>query len=386
MEPLNWIDEELHRLRLSDLLRDLPQPLRTQGAMVEQAGKKLINFASNDYLGLAADGRLTQAAIAVCEQHGVGRGASPLVSGRSEIHEQLETRLAAFLQTEAALLFTSSFAANAGVIPALVDRGDAIYGDAKNHASIIDGCRLSRAEKHIYPHCDADALEELLRNHKHYRRRLIVTDTLFSMDGDLAPLPRLAELAREYDAMLMLDETHAIGVFGEHGRGVAEHFDVELQAHVRVGTFGKALGAAGGFVCGSQALVQWLANRARTYVFSTAHPAAVSAAALAALDIVTNDQLRRQTLLAQADTLRERLQQLGWNTGQSVSQIVPLRVGAPGRAVEISQSLWEQGIWLPAIRPPSVPPDQSLLRLGLTAMHTEEMLDQLYAALCEMSN
>ena len=381
MDPLNWIDEELHRLRLSDLLRDLPQPLRTQGATVEQVGRQLINFASNDYLGLAADPRLTAAAIAACEQHGVGRGASPLVCGRSEIHEQLEARLAGFLQTEAALLFPTSFAANAGVIPALVDREDAIYGDAKNHASIIDGCRLSRAEKHIYPHGDADALEAVLRGGAAYRRRLIVTDTLFSMDGDLAPLPRLVELANKYDAMLMLDETHAVGVFGPRGRGAAEHFDVEQGVHVRIGTFGKALGAAGGFVCGSGALVQWLANRARTYVFSTAHPAAVSAAALMALDIVEADPPRRQALLAKAESVRGRLRQLGWDTSGSMSQIIPLRVGKPGRAVEISQSLRERGIWLPAIRPPSVPASESLLRLGLTAMHTEEMLESLYDAL-----
>jgi len=386
MKPLDWIDEELRRLQLGDLLRDVPQPLRTQGARVEQDGQKLINFASNDYLGLAADVRLTQAAVAACQQHGVGRGASPLVCGRSEIHVQLEARLAQFLQTEAAILFPTSFAANAGAIPALVDREDAIYGDAKNHASIIDGCRLSRAEKHIYPHTDADALEDLLRRSKSYRRRLIVTDTLFSMDGDLAPLPRLAQLAEKYDAMLMLDETHAIGVFGSQGRGVAEHFGVEQRADLRVGTFGKALGAAGGFVCGSASLIKWLANRARTYVFSTAHPAAVSAAALVALDIVAADPSRRLALLAQAKTLRDRLDQLGWDTGQSVSQIIPLHVGTPRKAVQISQSLRHRGIWLPAIRPPAVPESESLLRLGLTAMHSGEMLDSLCEALQEIND
>jgi len=389
MDPLDWIGEELARLKRSGLLRGVPQPLRMQGATVEQAGRRLINFASNDYLGLAADPRLTQAAIVACQQYGVGRGASPLVCGRSELHEQLEQRLAQFFQTEAALVFPTSFAANAGVIPALVDTGDAIYGDAKNHASIIDGCRLSRADKHIYPHGDGSALEELLRSGGQYRRRLIVSDTLFSMDGDLAPLPQIAALAEKYDAMLMLDETHAVGVFGAHGRGAIEHFAVAVpelpeQVHVRVGTFGKALGAAGGFVCGSRALVRLLANRARTYVFSTAHPAAVSAAALAALDIVQQDPRRHTALLATAQSLRQRLRQIGWDTGQSVSQIIPLGVGSPRQAMQISEALRERGLWLPGIRPPSVPPSESLLRLGLTSLHTEPMIDKLIAALKEI--
>ncbi|MCH2113497.1 MAG: 8-amino-7-oxononanoate synthase [Pirellulales bacterium] len=391
MDPLNWIAEELAQLERSDLLRSVPPPLGVQGATVEQAGRRLINFASNDYLGLAADPRLTEAVIRACQQHGVGRGASPLVCGRSQLHDQLELRLAQFLQTEAALLFPTSFAANAGVIPALVDRGDAIYGDAKNHASIIDGCRLSRAERHIYSHADASALEQLLQTGAHYRRRLIVSDTLFSMDGDLAPLPELATLAEKYDAMLMLDETHAFGVFGSGGRGIVEHFaaahpELSARVDVRVGTFGKALGVAGGFVCGSRGLVRWLANRARTYVFSTAHPAALSAAALAALDIVESDRQRPAALLAEAQALRGRLQQLGWDTGRSASQIIPLRVGAPRAALQISEQLRKRGLWLPAIRPPSVPPRESLLRLGLTAAHTGPMIETLVAALTEVES
>ena len=375
MEPLDWVDDELARLERDDLLRDLPLPLRTQGATVWQDKRELINFASNDYLGLASDARLIEAAIQATREHGLGRGASPLVCGRSEIHQQLEQRLAEFFQTEAALLFPTSFAANAGVIPALVDEGDAIYGDAKNHASIIDGCRLSRADRHIYPHCDIDALQDLLRAGHHYRRRLIVTDTLFSMDGDLAPLPQIMELANEHGALVMLDETHAVGVFGEQGRGVAEHFGVE--PHLHIGTFGKALGAAGGFVCASSSVIRWLANRARTYVFSTAHPAAVSAAALRALEIVVAEPQRRTALLTHAEVLRQRLQGLGWDTGQSVSQVIPIQVGSASQTMHISQALRRQGIWLPGIRPPSVPQNQSLLRLGLTAMHSPDMVDVL---------
>jgi 8-amino-7-oxononanoate synthase len=389
MDPLSWIDEELARLSRTGLLRSLPPGLRAAGAMVEVAGKSIINFASNDYLGLAADERLANAAAEAFREQGVGRGASPLVSGRSAIHEQLEQCLAEFFNTEAALLFPTSFAANAGIIPALVDEGDAIYGDEKNHASIIDGCRLSRAERHIYPHVDTAALTALLAQGKKYRRRLIVTDTLFSMDGDLAPLAQLAELASEYNAMLMVDEAHAIGVFGAHGRGVVEHFAAEYpelpnQVHVRVGSFGKALGSAGGFVYGSAPLIQWFANRARTYVFSTAHPAGISAAGLVALDLVDREPERRQGLLERAAELRGRLRDQGWNTGRSVSQIIPVVLGSAERTMQVSQTLRERGIWAPGIRPPSIPDGESLLRLGFTASHTEEMVERLLAELAKL--
>ncbi|QEG37751.1 aminotransferase class I/II-fold pyridoxal phosphate-dependent enzyme [Bythopirellula goksoeyrii] len=386
MEPLQWIDDELGERQRAGLLRTLPPPLTTAGAVVEVAGKSIINFASNDYLGLAADKRLSEAAIASFHQQGVGRGASPLVSGRSMVHEALEKRLAAFFGTEAALLFPTSFAANAGIIPALVGMGDAIYGDEKNHASIIDGCRLARAERHIYPHAKIDALATLLEAGKKYRRRLIVTDTLFSMDGDLARLPQIAELAHEHDAMLMVDEAHAIGVFGANGRGVVEHFSaahpkLPERVHIRVGSFGKALGAAGGYVCGSAALISWLANTARTYVFSTAHPAAVSAAALVALDLVDREPERRRGLLERAAELRERLTADGWNTGRSESQIIPVILGSPERTMEISEKLRDRGIWAPGIRPPSVPAGESLLRLGFTAGHTGEMVERLLETL-----
>jgi 8-amino-7-oxononanoate synthase len=386
MDPLTWIDEELDLLAQEGLLRNLPPGIGTAGAIVEIAGKRVINFASNDYLGLAADPRLAQAAVDAFQNAGVGRGASPLVSGRSAIHVQLEQKLATFLGSESALLFPTSFAANTGVIPALVGEGDAIYGDAKNHASIIDGCRLSKADRHVYSHVDMAALESLLEQGKHYRRKLIVTDTLFSMDGDLAPLTRIAELAEMHNAMLMVDEAHAIGVFGGTGRGVVEHFAAEDPAlpqrvSVRVGSFGKALGGAGGFVAGSASLVRWLANRARTYVFSTAHPAAISAAGLLALDLIDREPERREGLLTRAADLRTRLTEQGWNTGRSVSQIVPVILGSSNETMRISQALRERGIWAPGIRPPSVPEGESLLRLGFTAGHTPEIVDRLLVEL-----
>jgi 8-amino-7-oxononanoate synthase len=377
MNPLDWIDAELARLRDEGLFRELPAPLARQGPVVDQGGGPLVNFASNDYLGLAADQRLVAAAIDACRASGAGRGASPLICGRSPQHAALEERLAQFEGAEAALVFPSGFAANAGIVPALVDRGDAIYADAKNHASLIDGCRLARATTHVYPHGDAEALERLLQAETSRGRRLIVTDSLFSMDGDLAPLTKIGELAGRYGAMLLVDEAHATGVFGPHGRGVAEQCEVDGPGVIRMGTLSKALGAAGGFVSGSRSLIDWLANRARTYIFSTAQPAATCAAALAALDVVEREPHRRRELLETAERLRGELRRRGWNTLRSASQIIPLVVGSPTEAVRLSAELRSAGYWVPAIRPPSVPPGESLLRLCLMAAHTREMIDGL---------
>jgi 8-amino-7-oxononanoate synthase len=379
---LDWIDAELESLERAGLRRRLTERVGAQAARVEIHGRELVNFGSNDYLGLAADERLAAAARAAIDREGWGSGASPLVSGRGSSHAELERRLAEFEGTGAALVFPSGFGANAGVIPALVDEGDAVFGDAKNHASLIDGCRLSKAARFVYPHCDCDSLAAMLRDAGRFRRRLIVTDTLFSMDGDLAPLVRLAELAEQYNAMLMVDEAHATGVFGERGRGVVEHLaagspDLHEMVHVRIGTLSKALGTGGGFVCGRSSLIDWLANRARTYVFSTAQPGATSAAAIAALDIVQQEPHRRTQLLERAAELRARLIGQGWNTGRSESQIIPLVVGDPDRTMRFAERLREAGFFVPGIRPPSVPEDESLLRLSLCYHHTPAMIDAL---------
>ncbi len=427
--PLSWIDDELLALERQHLRR---RPVTRDGAQSVRLsidGRELVNFGSNDYLALAADPRLARAVAEAVAREGWGSGASPLVSGRAALHRQLEQRLAAFERTEAALLFTSGFAANAGTIAALVGAGDAVYCDRKNHASLFDGCRLSRADVRVYPHRDCERLASLLAQSKKYRRRLIVTDSLFSMDGDLAPLGQLADLAEAFDAMLLVDEAHATGVFGRHGRGVAEYqgdcpnfrlsengnvplgarknpadlpgdlpptsavpfrcvapgerssASVDDRVHVRIGTLSKALGCVGGFVASSRALVEWLVNRARPYVFSTAAPAATSAAAIAALDIVEQEPQRRQSLLARAEALRAELAARGWNTGSSASQIIPIIVGDPERAVNLSLKLREQGLFVPAIRPPTVPEGEACLRISLTAGHTEEMIMGLLAGL-----
>jgi 8-amino-7-oxononanoate synthase len=297
----------------------------------------------------------------------------------------LERRLAEFEGAEAALVFSSGFAANAGTIPALVEEPDAIFGDAKNHASLIDGCRLSKAARFVYPHTDCEALEELLRKDARFRRRLIVTDSVFSMDGDVAPLVQISELAERYGAMLLVDEAHATGVFGVRGAGAVEQLDLHERVQIRIGTLSKAFGTGGGYVCGRQSLIDWLANRARTYVYSTAQPAATSAAGLAALEIVKGEPWRRRELLERATALRLRLKEQGWDTGHSGSQIIPLVVGDPERTMRLAEALREAGFFVPGIRPPSVPEGESLLRLSLCWHHTPEIIDALVERLAEFA-
>lgn len=381
-DPLAWIDDALDVLDRSALRRRLATRCGPQRpSQIELDGRPLVNFSSNDYLALAADERLIAAAQAAAAEYGWGSGASPLVTGRSSAHERLEKELAAFEQTQAALLFPTGYAANLGTIPALAGKGDTIFSDALNHASLIDGCRLSGAQVAIYRHADVDHLRELLAASSARGRRLIVTDALFSMEGDLAPLGDLASLAEEHGAMLLVDEAHATGVFGATGRGVCEALGVEAGVHVRVGTLSKALGSVGGFVAGSQRLVDWLANRARPYVFSTAAPAAAAAAALAALKVVREEPHRRCQLLQHAAALREQLAQRGLPVGPSQSQIVPVVLGEPPRVLAAAQHLRQCGLWVPPIRPPSVPPGKALLRISLTWGHTEEHRQALVAAL-----
>lgn len=381
---MDWLDAELSAWESRGLLRTLRSRARAQGPRIPVDGRDCIHFGANDYLGLCADPRLTDAAMEACREEGWGAGASPLLSGRGESHARLEEALAEYEGTQAALVFSSGYAANVGAITSLVDDRDVILSDELNHASIIDGCRLSRASVRVYSHANLDQAGELLQASSDFRRRLIVTDGLFSMDGDLAPLQGLAELAERHAAMLLVDEAHATGVLGEQGRGAAEHLGVEDHVSVRVGTLSKALGCGGGFVAGSRKLIDWLVNRARTYIFSTAQPPANSRAALAALKIVQQEPWRRRELLARSRMLRDALAAQGWQLGASVSQIIPVVVGDPFRAVALSRALADRGLIVPAIRPPSVPAGQSRLRISLSYAHTEEMLGMLVEAFCAL--
>ena len=388
--PLSWIDERLEQIDAQHLRRFLKERGSAQAAKVVIDGKSVVNFSSNDYLGIANDPRLIQAANEAAEKFGWGSGASPLITGHSELHRQLEEALATFEQTEAALLFPTGYAANIGTITALADEDTIIFSDAKNHASIIDGCRLSGGTIRVYEHGDCDHLESQLKEFSDRRtakqKFLIVTDGLFSMDGDLAPLRELTRIAESYNAMLMVDEAHATGVLGSSGRGTCEHFGIQSDCIIKVGTLSKALGSFGGFVCGPRKLVDWLVNRSRTLIFSTAAPAAVCAAGLAALKIVQEEPERREHLAKLSGDLRERLITEGFRVGHSETQIIPVMLEDPARTMRVSGDLRSAGYLVPGIRPPSVPKGESLLRISLSHDHTEAMVSGLVDAMTSGKN
>lgn len=371
---------ELERMGLRRTMRGVQ---RGAGAEVRVDGRAAIDFASNDYLGLAADPRIARAAADALAEAGTGAGAARLISGNHPLHERLERAIAAFEQAPAALLFPSGYAANTGAIPALAGRGDAIYSDALNHASLIDGCRLSRAELRVFPHGDLDTLHRMLREDAgRFARRMIVVDGVFSMDGDLFPLDRLVEVARTHDAWTYVDDAHGTGILGPDGRGAAEHFGVEDAIDVRMGTLGKALGTAGAFIAGSERLREWLLNRARPFVFTTGTPPALAAAALEALRIVRQEPWRRARLRENARTLRAGLAALGRAApGEADGHIVPVLTGDAETTMRIGQALRERGFLVGAVRPPTVPPGSSRLRITLSAAHTAEQIGGLLDAL-----
>lgn len=373
---LIWIAEASEHLQAGGLWRETRVREGRQGREVLLDGRRLVNLGSNDYLGYAGDVRLTRACSKGSCAEGFGAAASPLVSGQSQAHVTLERAIADLLDVEAAIVFPSGFAANTGTIPAVVGPGDFVASDERNHASIIDGCRLSRASVAVYPHRDVAALERLLTE-THARRRLIVTDSLFSMDGTAAPLADLCEIADRHGAMLMVDEAHATGVFGAKGSGLVEEAGCRDGVQIRVGTLSKALGAAGGFVAGPAVLTDWLRHAARTWVFSTAHPPGVAAAATRAIGLLAEEPHRRAELRDKAADFRERLAAAGHAMAGIAGQIVPIVAGAPGAAVALAEKLVEAGFFLPAIRPPSVPDGRSLVRASLAWHHSDDDLSRL---------
>ncbi len=378
---LAWIDDELDALRDAGLERPARVREGRQAGEVCLDGRTLVNFGSNDYLGLAGDVRLTKAASKGACAEGFGAGASPLVSGHSRAHDALERAIAGLLDVEAALVFPSGYAANTATIAALAGPDDFIASDACNHASIIDGCRLARARVGVYPHRDLAALDTLLGGARDARRRLIVSDTLFSMDGTIAPLGGLCELARRHDAIVLVDEAHATGVFGDRGSGLVEETGTADGVHVRVGTLSKALGAAGGFVAGNAAFIHWLRHKARAWMFSTAHPPAVAAAATRAIALVAQEPMRRLELRERAADFAGRLRHSGLDVGGAEAQIVPVVMGSPRAAVALSEKLLGEELFVPAIRPPSVPSHKSLVRVSLSWLHERHDLTRLAEAL-----
>jgi 8-amino-7-oxononanoate synthase len=368
-----WAQEDLGALAARGLRRFLEPLDSPQGPLVRLGGETLVNFASNDYLGLAASPSVRAAAAAALEAHGVGSGASRLVVGDTVAHQRLEARLAAFERSEAALLFNSGYAANVGTLQALVGPEDAVFSDALNHASLIDGCRLSRARTVVYPHADVEALERALASTP-ARRRLVVTDSVFSMDGDPAPLRELVEVCRAHGAALLVDEAHATGVLGARGSGLCEELGLEDAVDVRMGTLSKSLGGLGAYICASRPVVELVLNRARPLVFSTALPAALCAAAEAAVDIVERDEDLRARLWRNIRRFSEGLRSLGL-PAEPRSAIFPVILGEPEHAIEASRALRARGLLVKAIRPPTVPVGTSRLRFCLSAAHTEGHVD-----------
>ena len=380
---LGWIDGELDALAARGLRRTLEPLASPQGPVVTAGGRRLVNLCSNDYLGLAADSRLRAAAAAAAEREGAGAGAARLVAGDLAVHGALERRLAELKGTEAALLFGSGWHANAGVPAALAGREDAIFSDALNHASIVDGCRLSRAEVVVYRHADAADLGERLARTR-ARRKLVITDSVFGMDGDAAPLREIAELCDRHGAMLYVDEAHAAGVLGPTGAGLAEALGVAARVDVLMGTLGKALGAFGAYVAGSRRLVELLVSRARTFVFTTALPPPACGAALAALDVLRDEPARRERLRTLASRMRAGLERLGFDVSRVVAPIFPVVLGSEARALAASRALLDRGFFVRAIRPPTVPAGTSRLRVALSAAHDEGQVDAFLGALEEV--
>ena len=373
--PLDFLGRELASLRQQHLYRQLTTIEGEQGPWVSVGGRRLLNLSSNNYLGLASHPELKAAAAKAALDEGVGTGASRLISGTMRLHGLLEERLARFKGQEAALVFNSGYAANLGLISTLVGRDDAVFSDELNHASIIDGCRLSRADVRIFPHKDMNALEGLLAAAGRYRRKLIVIDTVFSMDGDIAPLPEVAELAERHGCILMVDEAHATGVLGPGGRGAVAHFGLEGRVPIQMGTLSKSFGSFGAYVCGSRALVDYLVNTSRPFIFTTALPPAVLAASLAALDVIERYESLVQRLRHNAERLRLGLAGLGFDIMGSQTQIVPVLVGDNARALEMMGLLKEQGVLAVAIRPPTVPPGTARIRSNVMATHSDADLD-----------
>jgi glycine C-acetyltransferase len=378
---LDYLVEQLEELKRAGTALN-PRVLEgQQGARARFDGREVINLASNNYLGLAAHPKLREAAAKAAAELGAGSGAVRTIAGTMRLHEDLERRFAEFKGAEAALMFQSGFTANSGTVAAVLGRDDVIVSDQLNHASIIDGARLSRAEIKVFPHKDAEAADALLAETKAPgRHQLLITDGVFSMDGDIAPLPDLVTVAERYGAIMMLDDAHASGVLGTGGKGTVSHFGLEGRVDIQVGTLSKAIGVLGGFIAGHRHLIEWLVNRGRPYLFSTSAPPAVAAACIAALDVMEQEPERLERLWDRTRFFKEGLHGAGFDTGASETPITPVMAGDEAKAVELSTMLWEEGVFCPAIVFPTVARGKARVRTIVTADHTEEDLGEALEA------
>ncbi|MFQ5400315.1 MAG: glycine C-acetyltransferase [Anaerolineae bacterium] len=377
---IHWIDEEINNLKESGLfnvIRTIESPM---DAWVTINGRRLLNFCANNYLGLANHPRLCTAAKQAIDEYGVGPGAVRTIAGTMSLHVELEQRLAAFKHAEACITFQSGFAANLATIPALVGRGDIIFSDELNHASIIDGCRLSRAQIVRYIHTDVDDLQNKIRATSDYGRRLIVTDGVFSMDGDVAPLDKICDVAEEHGIVLMVDDAHGEGVLGSGGRGIVDHFGLHGRVDVEVGTLSKAFGVVGGLVAGKQTIVDWLRQRGRPFLFSSAMTVPDVAACIEAVTILEETTELVDRLWANAELFKQGMQQLGFDTGHTETPIVPVMLGEAHIAQAFSQKLFEEGVFAMAIGYPTVPRGKARIRVMNSAAHSRDDLETALAA------
>jgi glycine C-acetyltransferase len=373
-DPLQYLADELDSLTAQGLYRRLRVVEAEQRAHTRVDGRDVVNLSSNNYLGLTTHPRLRERALRAIEEFGVGSGSVRSIAGTMAIHLELERRLAEFKRTEAVVVFQSGFTANAGTVSSILTRDDIVISDELNHASIIDGCRLSRATIKVFPHKDVDAARRILQELPAGPRKLLITDGVFSMDGDLGPLPPLCDLAEEFGCIMMVDDAHASGVFGANGRGTIDHFGVHGRVDVQVGTLSKAIGALGGYVAGSRALIEFLYHRARPFLFSTSHPPSVAASCIAALDVLLEEPQIIERLWENTRFFKEGLARLGFDTGISESPITPVIVGDGAVAMRLSDRLFEEGVFAQGIAFPTVPRGKARVRTIVTATHTREEL------------
>jgi glycine C-acetyltransferase len=373
-DPLAYLTTELTSLKTQGLYRKLRVLEDEQKPHTTFDHRLVVNLSSNNYLGLSTHPRLRERALEATRRFGVGTGSVRTIAGTMAIHMELERRLAEFKQTEAVVVFQSGFAANAGTVSAILGKDDIVVSDELNHASIIDGCRLSRATIKVFAHRDVDAARAVLKSLPANKRALLITDGVFSMDGDLGPLPELCTLAEEYGCIMMVDDAHASGVFGRNGRGTIDHFGVHGRVDVQVGTLSKAIGVLGGYVAGSRDLVEFLHHRARPFLFSTSHPPAVAAACVAAIDVLLDEPAIIERLWDNTRFFKAGLAKLGFNTGVSESPITPVIVGDGALAMTLSDRLFEAGVFAQGIASPTVPPGKARVRTIVTATHTREEL------------
>jgi glycine C-acetyltransferase len=373
-DPLAYLGQEIESLKEQNLYRRLRILDDEQKAHTTFDHRSVVNLSSNNYLGLTTHPRLRAAAMEAIERFGVGSGSVRTIAGTMAIHMELEQRLAEFKQVEAVVVFQSGFAANAGTVSAVLTKEDVVISDALNHASIIDGCRLSRAAIKVFPHKDVDAARKIIQELPAGQRKLLITDGVFSMDGDLGPLPALCELAEETGCIMMVDDAHASGVFGRNGRGTVDHFGMHGRVDIQVGTLSKAMGALGGYVAGNRNLIEFLYHRARPFLFSTSHPPAVAAACIAALDVLMEEPRIIDRLWENTRFFKAGLERLGFDTGLSESPITPVIAGDSATAMKLSDRLFEEGVFAQGIAFPTVARDKARVRTIVTATHTTEDL------------